>query len=481
MSLFGPKKTFIRLDNPSERNLITYSGKFVLDRGTTLEVPPQYTAVVFINGKPLLRRESGLGQELLALVGKQAAGQTVQVAYVRTKALAPDKWGVGNINVNNARLNEAYRVGANGTYTPTVCDYVKLVNAFPYGEDVTLDDVHERVLSVIQGNAAPVIAKQFADSNVSVFEMVARMAEIRAEIQSQLKLDSALSSMGIRLDNVVVAGMHINQEDLERIRDRINNGGVIPGRKDDDGNSGGGNDGSSKIIRFSEEMYRRFAEENGNLKNDLVAAVIAQLTAQLQEFGRNIVSEIDERIQETLPLQDAAKADHLRTLDVTAEFLIAHAKNDDDLIPPAAMLYSNVEDNLIHKFGLQHKDQKFLIDYDEYLAIAETTMYEGRNLLKRRNKDGSISVLQPRVYSTTADGKPCLVEMFPVVRFVKAGLSVEDAKHASDIWTTLNRIRHKSDENNKLLEQQFERDNISRKDYLTNALEFFKQRGLYTM
>ena len=299
MSLFGAKKKVIRLDNASENTLVNYSQQYVLDKNTVLDVPPQYTAVVFVNGKPMLRRESGLGQDLLKIVGKQAVGQTVQVAFVRTKALAPDKWGVGNINVNNARLNEAYRVGANGTYTPTVCDYVKLANAFPYGQDVTLDDVHDRVLSVIQSNAAPAIAKLFADSNVSVFEMVAHMAEIRAEIQNALKLETAVSSMGIRLDNVVVAGMHINQEDLDRIRDRINNGGVVPDR----GNGGSGDD---RIIKFNEEMYRRFAEENGNMRSEF-AAVVAQITSQLEEFGRSIVSEIDERIQEKLPLQDAAK------------------------------------------------------------------------------------------------------------------------------------------------------------------------------
>ena len=472
MSLFGAKKKVIRLENASENTLVDYSQPYVLDKNILLDVPPQYTAVVFVNGKPMLRRESGLGQDLFKIVGKQAAGQTVQVAFVRTKALAPDKWGVGNINVNNARLNEAYRIGANGTYTPSVCDYVKLANAFPYGENVTLEDVHNRVLSAIQGNAAPVIAKLFADSDVSVFEMVAHMSEIRAEIQSKLKLETAVSSMGIRLDNLVVAGMFVNQEDLDRIRERINNGGVVPDRK--------GSGDEDRIIRFNEEMYRRFAEENGNIRNEL-AAVVAQLTAQLEEFGRSIVSEIDERIQEKLPLQDAAKDDHLRTLNVTAEFLIAHAKNDDDLVPPAAMLYSNVEDNLIHKFGLMHKDQKFLIDYNEYLKIVETAQYEGRNLLKRRNRDGSIAVLQPRVYSTKTDGTPDLVEMFPVVRFIKAGLSVQDAKKASDIWTTLNRMRHKSDENNMLLRQQFEAEGVSRKDYLLDAVEFFKQRGLYTM
>ena len=73
-----------------------------------------------------------------------------------------------------------------------------------------------------------------------------------------------------------------------------------------------------------------------------------------------------------------------------------------------------------------------------------------------------------------------MVEMVPIVRFIKAGLPPVEAKKASDIWTVLNRIRHKSTENEAALRDFFEALGRTRKEFLTGALDFYRENGLYT-
>ena len=68
----------------------------------------------------------------------------------------------------------------------------------------------------------------------------------------------------------------------------------------------------------------------------------------------------------------------------------------------------------------------------------------------------------------------------PIVRFMQAGLNAENAWYASEIWTTLNRIRHKSDENKAKLNAFFTKEGTTQKEYLLFALKFYKENGLYT-
>ena len=83
-------------------------------------------------------------------------------------------------------------------------------------------------------------------------------------------------------------------------------------------------------------------------------------------------------------------------------------------------------------------------------------------------------------YLSSDNGEPSVVESLPIVRFMQAGLNAEDAWYASEIWTTLNRIRHKSDENKAKLNAFFTKEGTTQKEYLLSALKFYKENGLYT-
>jgi len=165
---------------------------------------------------------------------------------------------------------------------------------------------------------------------------------------------------------------------------------------------------------------------------------------------------------------------------LTAEYLIDSSNRDDDYALAASMMYSNIEENLIYAFRLPHRDRKFVIDYDEYLKIADTAEADGSYILKRYGEDGSLQPFLPNVVEHGEDGNPKLVEMPPVVRFLKAGLSAREAKRAADYWQVINRIRHRSPENESYLESYFSQNSLTKRDFLLSALRFFKENNLYT-
>ena len=72
-----------------------------------------------------------------------------------------------------------------------------------------------------------------------------------------------------------------------------------------------------------------------------------------------------------------------------------------------------------------------------------------------------------------------MVEMLPQVRFYEAGLGVRDSLTARDYWCFLNKLRHKSSENEAFLRKKF-LNFAQEKKYLADALTFFKAHGLYT-
>lgn len=232
--------------------------------------------------------------------------------------------------------------------------------------------------------------------------------------------------------------------------------------------------------RTKEANEARMADALEENRAQLLDAVMAQIKGELDTFGKSISSEIDEKIQDMFPLQDNAKEDAVKEIKVTAQFLIDNAADDDALIAPAAMIYSNVEETLMKKFHLPHENKKFIIDYHEYLLIVDKAKIGDRYLLKIRRPDGTYDIFQPRPVSRDRNGSPIMVEMVPIVRFIKAGLPPVEAKKASDIWTVLNRIRHKSVENETALRDFFEALGRTRKEFLTGALDFYRENGLYT-
>lgn len=481
----------------NENVIVEYTDNFILDKKTKIFVPNQYKAVIFDNEKIAFRVEPSSEKTIYKEYGKDFLSHQMRIAFLRVKAIPDVLWGFGHIQVKNDKLNEAYEVGANGSCHVNIVDYTKIVNSFPMGKDITIDMLQEKIRTTVNTIGTPIVSMCFANTDISVFEIDSLIGWIRKELQEGLNNDEKIKNLGIRLGEVTVAGIHVDENDLELIKNRINNileiDDVADSNPDDTKSYQDDLDRLQNEIfaKLSEEIAaselrnrteneRRIAEGISKNRRATVETVLEYVKGQFDEFGKTIANELDERIQELLPLQDAAKAENTGKLKVTAESLIANAQDDDDYVMAAARIYSNVEDNLIHKFDLWHEDERFLIDYREYLSIAANTVIGNKYLLKHKNPNGSYSVAEPRVYEKDSEGNPKVVEMFPIVRFIKAGLSPVEAKCASTFWMMLNKIRHKSDENAEKVREILSQRNVSKQEYLLAGLKFFKEKGLYT-
>ena len=109
------------------------------------------------------------------------------------------------------------------------------------------------------------------------------------------------------------------------------------------------------------------------------------------------------------------------------------------------------------------------MDYDVYRSLAE----DAPGLLNRYD------TLSPTVVREDDYGEPELVEMPPQVRFYEAGLDISDSLTAREYWCFLNKLRHKSPENDAFLRRKF-LNFAQEKKYLADALTFFRAHGLYT-
>ena len=490
--VFKPEKT-------NNGIIVQYTDNFVLDKSMKITVPNQYIAVVFDNEKISFRVEPCVGKAIFKEYGKNFLGHTMKIAFIHVTAIPEMPWGFGNIQVNNDRLKEAYRVGANGAFQIKITDYTKLMASFNGSGEITVDDVKEKVTTLIKTIGTEVVGGCFANTDVSVFEISSLVGKIRDDITERIAKESKLVDMGIKISALTVAGVHVPEEDIELIRERINAADQHNVDDEEDDNDGETTRLREDVQKFQTEILKRMSEEiaaaearskteserviNERLDSNrraTVSTVMQYINEQLDEFGKSLSSELDEKIQEMLPLREGAEEENIGALDITAENIIQTAKCDDDYVPAAAMIYSNIEDNLIHKFGLPHENEKFLIGFRDYIKIVERAKIGNRYLLKKRNENGSFTTFMPRVYKEDENGEPLIVETLPVVRFMQAGLDAENAWKASEMWTALNRIRHKSDENKSKLDSLFEKENLSQKEYLLSVLKFFKENGLYT-
>lgn len=484
--------------NKNGEVIVQYTESFILDKGMKITVPNQYTAIVFDNEKISFRVEPCVEKVIFKEYGKNFLGHTMKIAFIHVTAIPELPWGFGQINVNNSRLKEAYRVGANGAIQIKISDYAKLIAAFPAGAQITVGDVKDKTISLIKTIGVELLGACFSNTDVSVFEISSLVGKIREDLFVRLSKETKLADMGVKIASLTVSGVHVPDEDLDLIRGRIN--------ADDKEESEMSDADASETVtlrsdmekmqtemlkKLSEEIAaaelrskdaseRKIAEQIENNRRATVSAVMEYVSGKLDEFGKSVSMELEEKIQDLLPLRDGALDDGASPLGLSAESIISSANTDDDYVPAAAMIYSNVEDNLIHKYFLLHENEKFLIGYDEYLKIADSAKIGDRYLLKRRNADGSFTTFEPRVYKTRENGVPLIVESLPVVRFMQAGLSAENAERASQIWTTLNRIRHKSDENKFKLDAFFAKEGVTQKEYLLSAIAFLKESGLYT-
>ena len=553
------KKSILQPMISDESVIVQFTDTVVFDKAIAVTVPNGYTAYVFADEKAQFRIEP-CSEKKIVSYGKELLGKNGRIAFVCTKPLPPMAWGFGNIQVNNERLKEAYRVGANGKYTAELSQPTKMIVCFPAGEDITAEALRERTISAVKTIGISLLGTYFAGTEISVFEIASCMNDFRAKFLKALQTEPVFTDMGLTVKDLTVDGIHVPEEDIESIRSHINASekkddkaseellkqqkkfaadlsrkmdekfeqlrkqteskpndipdiaGQIRSMREElaaelSGQLGDkmqalqdslaerkGSEADEALRKAQEkftadlsrkmdekfEQLRKQTESKPNdipdiagqirsMREELAAELSGQLGDKMQELQDSLADSLDERMQEVLPLKEQAKEEYLKTLKVTAGFLIDHAADEDGLVPAAAMLYTNIEENLIKKFRLRYENKKFVMDYGAYRSLVE----DAPGLLNRYD------ALSPTVVREDDYGEPELVEMLPQVRFYEAGLDVRDSLTARDYWCFLNKLRHKSSENEAFLRRKF-LNFAQEKKYITDALNFFKAHGLYT-
>ena len=93
--------------------------------------------------------------------------------------------------------------------------------ALPIYNVVTIDDLREKTISVIKSVGAPILNNLLVDKEVSVFNATLKAKELQEKLFSSLCEEKSFKSMGLKLNSLTVEGIHINSDDLERIRSKV--------------------------------------------------------------------------------------------------------------------------------------------------------------------------------------------------------------------------------------------------------------------
>lgn len=204
------------------QSLICFSKHVVADKDVTITVPRNYIGFLILGGKPNSKIKECANENLIKMYGRELKKEDVQVAFYSEKQKFPIRWGIGGIQVNNDRITDAYSVGVNGIVTCSIKDPISLINCFAKDTDITIDDVWKKVLPIIVNNGVPVLSEYFASKQVSIFEINAELANIRAKMVELIKGEKIFSDMGLEVEDVTLNSIYVPEEDINRIKERIN-------------------------------------------------------------------------------------------------------------------------------------------------------------------------------------------------------------------------------------------------------------------
>lgn len=220
--MFGKNYVTIEPKVVNDDVLIQVSEPTEITKKTRVTVPVQYNAYAFVDQKLLFRIDACINKELIKLCDKDYLGKQIRIAFVAKRAMAQSAWGFGNIQVNNVRLKEAYRIGANGKFSIEITDHVKLIQSFPNSSEITIDQIREKTISTLKTIGTPILGEYFSNTDTSVFEMSSLIADFRDKFMEGLQDERIFAEMGVKIATLTVDGFHANEDDLEMIRNRIN-------------------------------------------------------------------------------------------------------------------------------------------------------------------------------------------------------------------------------------------------------------------
>lgn len=220
--MFEKNKCTIEPPANDEKLLIQFSKPVEITKKTRITVPANYRAIAFVDAKPLFRIEPCQEKQFVKAYKKEYCGKHISIAYISSRNFARTPWGFGNIQVNNAGLKEAYRVGAHGEFSVDIVDYTKLIAAFPGYSEITVDMLREKCISTLKMVGTPIMSSYFSNTEISVFDMGMLSVDFKEKYISALSEEKIFSDLGIKITHLTVDGFHANEDDLKIIRERLN-------------------------------------------------------------------------------------------------------------------------------------------------------------------------------------------------------------------------------------------------------------------
>lgn len=285
--------------------VVSYTDEFELNRKMKISVPNQYTAILFADGKGVLRIAPCTDKPIWTECGKDLLDKKLRIAFVHGKSIPDILYGFGNVQVNNKRFEEAYRAGANGVCKieiQNLTGYGRLIKAFPYGMTVTVDGIKGKLDAVIRSEGTRILSGCLTNSPVSVLEISGLVGEVEEKMRNAVIGSQIIEEMGLQITELKVCGIHVNREDMESIRTK-----------------------SAKRVQVEE------------------TAAQAESSLPAEEDTAGVM-------QNSTPDTDGSCG-------------------GKSLIMRAAEIQSNVEKNLITTFRLPHEGTHFVIGYNEYLSL----------------------------------------------------------------------------------------------------------------
>ena len=170
--MFGKNYVTIEPKIVNDDVLIQVSEPTEITKKTRVTVPVQYNAYAFVDQRLLFRIDACINKDLIKLCDKDYLGKQIRIAFVAKRAMAQSAWGFGNIQVNNVRLKEAYRIGANGKFSIEITDHVKLIQSFPNSSEITIDQIREKTISTLKTIGTPILGEYFSNTDTSEFIFV---------------------------------------------------------------------------------------------------------------------------------------------------------------------------------------------------------------------------------------------------------------------------------------------------------------------
>jgi len=494
----------------SSEVLVQFTEPVTLDKHVVVTVPAEFFAIIYIDEKPLARMEACDESSVLKFVGRAFAGKSIKLAFARKSDLPYINWGFGNIDVKNDKLKETYRVGANGQYLLRILDAGKFIKSFGTDQNIDIEMLTSRTKLIITTVGRPILGKYFAGTQTSVFEINSLADDLRSKMFEAIKNELLFKDIGVELRALTLNGIHVDEEDMELIRSRINADGDTPKIASSELDeikkeiieaikSGSNDETKDELLRLKEEVSRiadcqsndAVLDEIDNLRVETMKAIkesknpcidIKSILDEISGFEDKVNKKIDSSItvikdilennadenrQRDIPLYETAKEEWLKELKLTTDLQLDKAQSDDDFAGVAGLIFSNVEYNLINKFKIPHKGKHFYMSKEEFNELTSTLKVGDKYMFK--------NTFCPKPIDN--DGN---VEMPVEIRFIKSRLTPEEAFQAAKDWTVLNKFRHRSDENSEMLKKILDERRMTKKEFLEYVIDSFRKLGIFT-